>query len=482
MSLTNKIKSAGFWQTIEVASQFVFQFIYFSIMARLLLREDYGLMAISSGLIGVGMIFIRGGMGTALIQKKNINDRYVNAALQTNLVIGLTLFVIFYLLSIPVGTFYGDDRLPLIVKVLSFNILLLSINNISVSILHKNFKFKYSSLISITATITSNLVGLFLAYKGYGVWSLVWATLTNSAIRALGFWYYASIKLSIGVYFKEAKELFAFGSGMILLALSNFFSEKGLNLIFGKIFEPATLGIYERASHLKSIPSLFLGSVLDKVMFPVMSEIQDEDKRLMNLFKFGLGLSNSLMIPLTVYLIIFTPEIVGILMGEKWIDIIVPLQFMFIVLPFSNSGRMADSIIRAKGLVYKNVVRKYIFTAIIIVLSLTLGYYYGIVGAAIGISISYFINYLMMIVLVKRVFNKSFKEVFFDPLKAGVQLGVYILAAVLIYKTIFSLWDIVSIPHFMSFSIICAMLLALVARYKPKFLGFYISTTLSKYI
>lgn len=97
MSVVNQIKHAGFWQTIEVASQLVFQLVYFSIMARLLLKEDYGLMAISTSVIGVGLIFVRGGMGTALIQKKNINDKYINAALQTNLFIGLILCLVFFL-------------------------------------------------------------------------------------------------------------------------------------------------------------------------------------------------------------------------------------------------------------------------------------------------------------------------------------------------------------------------------------------------
>lgn len=482
MSVVNQIKNAGFWQTIEVASQLVFQLVYFSIMARLLLKEDYGLMAISTGVIGVGLIFVRGGMGTALIQKKKINDKYINAALQTNLFIGLILCLVFFLLSGVIGSFYDDGRLSLIVKVLSFNIILLSVNNITLSILHKNFNFKYSSLVSISATVLSNVLGLIMALNGHGVWSLVYATISGSALRTMGFLYFAPIKLSYKLYFKEAKELFVFGSGMMLLALSNFFSDKGLNLIFGKIFDSGTLGVYERAAHIKTLPSLFIGNVLDKVMFPVMSKLQDEEEQLMSIFKFGLGLSNSLMIPLSIFLIVFTPEIVSLLMGDKWMETIVPLQIMFVVLPFSNSGRMADSIIRAKGLVYKNVVRKYAFTAIILTLSLVLGYFYGIIGAAIGVSVSYFINYLMMIVLVNRVFNRAIKEVFVEPLVTGFKLGFSMLVLIFTYKAIFGFFWEIDVFHFIIFSILCLILLFLIGRYKPRFLGIYISTTLSKYL
>lgn len=482
MSLINKAKSAGIWQAIEVFTQFILQFIYFAIMARLLLKEDYGLMAISNGIIGVGALFIQGGLGTALIQKKTINSNYINAALQTNLFIGTILFFLFFFLASPISSFYNDERLGNIIQVISFNFILLAISNITLSLLHKNYKFKNTSVVTVIALLCGYVIGLFMAYNNYGVWSLISATLTSSLIKTIGYLYFVPIKISYTIHFKEAKELFKFGSGMMLLAFSNYFSNKGLNLIFGKIFAPGVLGIYERASHLKTLPSQFLGNITDKVMFPIMSEIQDEDNRLINIFKFSMGLSNSLMIPTAIFLIFFTPEIVGILMGDKWLETILPLQIMFVVLPFSNAGRMADSIIRAKGLVYKNVTRKYIFTAIIIILSSTLGYFYGIVGASIGISISYIINYFMMIFLVRKVFHRSFNEIFYKPIRTGIKLGISLAFSTVIYKSIFNLWSTTNILYFIYFSIFLSVILFIVARFKPTVLGYYISTTLSIFL
>ncbi len=168
---------------------------------------------------------------------------------------------------------------------------------------------------------------------------------------------------------------------------------------------------------VKEIPSQFLAKIINQVMFPVMSEIQDEKERLIKIYKFGLGFSNSIMIPATVFLVFFSPEIVQILMGANWPEAVLPLQIMFLILTFSNSGKMTDEVIKAKGLIYKNVTRKYIFTVIILVLSSALGYLYGINGAAVGIVISYFINYLMMIVLVTNVFEGSIKEYFYQPFR-----------------------------------------------------------------
>ncbi len=437
-------------------------------------------MAIAGGIIGVGNIFIKGGMGTALIQKKTINDKYINAALQTSLLFGVVLFGVFLLLAPVISSFYGDYRLNSIISVISVNFILLAISNISINLLHKNFKFKNTALITIVSLLLGYITGIYLALKDFGVWSLIVATLLSSFINTIGSFMYAPIKISYKFHYKEAKELFGFGSGMMLLSISNYFSNKGLNLILGKIFTPGLLGVFERTSFLKTLPSQFLGNIMDRVLFPVMAEIQDQENKLITIFTFAMGLSNSLMIPMTVFLIFYSPEIVGILMGEKWSDAVLPLQIMFVVLPLSNAGRMADSIIRAKGLVYKNVTRKYIFTALIITLSSTLGYFYGIVGAAIGISASYFVNYIMMIVLVRNVFNKSFKEIFAIPLLTGLKLGLFIAASIISYKTAFQLWTTSNIPQFISFTIILCLTTLLIAKFKPQLFGNYISTTLSK--
>lgn len=437
-------------------------------------------MAIAGAIMGVGNIFVQGGMGTALIQKKNINDNYINAALQTSLLFGIVLFGVFFLLAPLLSSFYGDYRLNSIIKVISVNFILLAISNISINLLHKKFKFKNTALITIVSLLLGYMTGIYLALNDFGVWSLIVATLLTSFIKTIGCFMYAPFKVSNKFHYKEAKELFGFGSGMMLLAISNYFSNNGLNLIFGKIFTPGVLGIFERTSLLKTLPSQFLGNIIDKVMFPVMAEIQDQENKLITMFTFGMGLSNSLMIPMSIFLIFYSPEIVGILMGEEWSDAVLPLQIMFVVLPFSNAGRMADSIIRAKGLVYKNVTRKYIFTALIISLSSTLGYFYGIIGAAIGISVSYIVNYIMMIVLVRNVFNKTFKDIFVIPILTGLKLGLFMAVSIISYKTVFQLWFTSSIPHFISFVIFLGLISLVLAKFKPKIYGVYISTTLSK--
>ncbi|WP_299523652.1 oligosaccharide flippase family protein [Winogradskyella sp.] len=480
MNLSDKIKNAGKWQSLSVISLSLLQFVYFAIMARLLLKEDYGLMAVVNGIIGIGNIFIQGGMGSALIQRKDVNNKHINGALQTSLLIGFVLYAVFYLLSPFISSVYNDIRLDGLVKVASLNLILLSLNNISINLLFKNYFFKNVSLVNIISNLIGYSIGVYLALNDYGVWSLVIATLLTSLISTIALFCFAPIKISLKVHYKAAEELFGFGSGMMLLSFSTFLSSKGLNLIFGKIFAQGILGIYERISTLKDLPSQLLAKIINKVMFPVMSEIQDENERLIKIYKFGLGFSNSIMIPTTVFLICFSPEIVQILMGPNWSEAIVPLQIMFLVLTFSNSGKMTDSVIRAKGLIYKNVTRKYIFTGIIIVLSGTLGYFYGINGAAIGIVISHFLNYLMMIVLVKNVFGGSIREYFYQPLLAGLKLGLYLGILIFGYKFLFNLLEKTDVAMFITFTIGLLILCVGILKFRPTIFGYYLETFFKK--
>ena len=480
MSLSNKIKHAGKWQSFSVLSLNVLKILYFSIMTRLLFKEDYGLMAIINGIIGIGNIFVLGGMGSALIQRKEINNKHINGALQTSLLLGLILYAFLYIMAPFIASTYNDFRLDNLIKVASLNLILLPLVNISASLLYKYYSFRNVALVDIISNMIGYGTGIYLAMNGHGVWSLVIATLIASLLSSIVLLYLAPIKVSFKVHYEEARQLFGFGFGIVLLSFSSFLSRNGLNLIFGKFFTQDMLGVYERTSRVKEIPSELLARIMNQVMFPVMSEIQDENERLIKIYKFGLGFSNSIMIPATVFLVFFSAEIVQILMGANWPEAVLPLQIMFLILTFSNAGKTTDEVIKAKGLVYKNVTRKYIFTVIIIVLSGFLGYFYGIIGAAIGIVISHFINYVMMIVLVKNVFKGSIGEYFFQPLVAGSRLGLYLGILIFAYKYLFNLWGKTDVTMFIVFTVGMLTLCAGLLKFKPSVFGQYLELAIKK--
>lgn len=482
MGLGSKLKTAGLWQALQTGTQVITQFVYMAIMARLLSKADFGLMALALAFIGFGAIFSEGGMSAALIQRKNITSNHINAAMQSAIIFGLIVFIIFLFTAEYVSSFFEEPKLELVIKIVGINVILRSLSSVSIGLLQKYFRFKQTASFTIIASLLGCIFGLILAYKGFGVWSLVGSVLLNSFLTTISFLYLAPVKFSYKLYFKEWKELFSFGSGMIFLQLANFFSNKGLNLVVGSILPTGLLGVFDRSYAIKTLPSNYLGEVIDRVMFPGMSEIQDENERLFSLYQYSLGLVNSILMPIALTLIFFTHEIVLILLGDNWLEAVIPTQIMFFVIPFSSSGRMADSVIRSKGLIYKNVFRKFIYVIILSSSVFVGAYYYGIIGAAIAVTFSYIFNFILMVFLVKKIFNKSIADVFLIPFIEGFKLSFIVFILIFIISTITNTWfDDLFINFFIIISIL-ATLTILAAFKKPSLLGKYILQTINNFL
>lgn len=477
-ALSKKLKSAGLWQTLQTVIQVISQFGYMAVMARLLTKADFGLMALANAFIGLGMLFSTAGMGSAIIQRKDATQKHYNAALQASFLISFIVFIIIYLCAPLIAKFYNQPELNLIVKIIGAGIILNSINSVSRAILQKNFRFKVTSNITISVTVIGYSVGIILGLLGYGVWSLIFASLTISLLNAIFMFYYAPIKLKLKFYYKEFKELFSYGFGMILLSINNYLGSNGLNLVLGKLMTPAQLGLFERSNQIKTLPSSYLGDILDTIMFPAMSEIQDDRERLFHIYQHSLGMVNTILMPVALFLIIFSKEVVLILLGNQWLDAVIPLQIMFVVLPFSSSGRMADSVVRATGLIYRNVIRKFIYVLVLITTVSIGAYFYGIIGAAIGVTFSYFFNYTIMLILVKNIFHKTPKEIFMKPILAGLQLSAITLIFIVIFTTILQGWQHTSIVKFLIISLLVGLSMAILAWKKPYLLGQYLHETL----
>lgn len=478
MDLTRKLKNAGIWQLLQVVVQAITQFVYIAVMARLLSKADFGLMALASSFIGIGIIFSEGGMGSALIQRQNITQKHINAALQGNLFIGLAVFVIFFFTAHFIAQFYNQPLLELIIKVIGVNVILSSVNNVSRGLLHKNFQFKITSNVIVFTTIIGYTIGIVLAFLGFGVWSLVATTLAISLLSTACMFYYAPIKLSVKFYLQEWKELFSFGFGVILLKINNYIGTQGINLVLGKIFPPAQLGVFERTYSIKTIPSRYLGNILDTIMFPAMSEIQDENVRLFRIYQHSLGVVNSVLMPVAVFLIFFSEEVVLILLGDKWLEAVLPLQIMFAVLPFSSSGRMADSVIRAKGLIYKNVVRKFLYVLVLITTVSMGAINYGLKGAAIGVTFSYLFNYIIMLILVEKIFNKRAKEIFLLPILSGLKLSLLMLLQLMLFSFLLKQFETSFILNFIIITFLMIGVMGLIIWKKPALLGVYLQETI----
>lgn len=482
MSTTKKLLNGGFWNLIETVGLTTLNLGFVSIMARLLSKVDFGLMAIVTSIMGLGLIVVDGGMGAALIQKTNISDRHKNAALFGSVFLGLGVSVFVFFLAGPISKFFNEPRLNLILRVVAVNVFLLSVSSVSLSLIYKSFKFKQAAVITILTTTFGCLFGVLLGLNGFGVWSLVGANLLTTGTKALVLFFVSPIKFRFGWYFEELKELFGFGFGVFLLKLSNYISNAGLILALGKVFQTHILGVFDRGFQIKSLPSKYLGGIIDRVMFPVMSEIQDQDERLFKMFYFGLGLSKSILIPASFYFVYYSKAIVLVLLGSGWGEVVLPLQIMFVVLPFNMSSQLADSVFRAKGTLYKNALRKYIYVAVLLFLAVVLGGIYGMLGAALAVAISGLINYLLMIILIKQMFLKRLRDLVYHPLKDSIFLTLCVCFVLFLSHVIGLICCKGVVFEFVVGSVMVCVLFCFVLFKKPRLAGSFVYGVVSKYL
>lgn len=443
-------------------------------MARFVSKEDFGTMAIVSSLISFGVVFTEGGMGPAIIQKEIVTKKHISTAISTSAIIGLLAYLLLFLSKDAIANFYDQSILRIIIPVIGLNFVFLSLSSVSLSLLHKNFQFKYASIATVFASTISYIIGIYLAFHNYGIWALVIASLLYAFFRTILYILFSRISLSFKFSVTEWKELFSFGSGMILIKVINFLSSSGLKLMLGKVLTTSLLGFLDRALYIRGIPNVYLGHVIDRIIFPLLSRLQKEKEKAMQVFEFGLGLSLSFMLPLSFFLTLNVQEIVLILLGQEWDPIYLPLQILFISIPLNMASRIVDVLLRSLGLVHKNAQRKCIYAIILLSSSFIGAKIYGLEGVAVAIVISSFLNFLLAILVVQNHFQISLYNLLKKPIIISLSLGIalFVLTIVLWFfaKSMSNLWLV-------QFLIVCSLdgvFLITILIKKPMLLGTYI--------
>ena len=236
------------WNFFNSVSLLIMRFVVGVVLARLIEPKEFGLMALAIIFTGFLQIFSTMGMGSAIIQKKIINDNYIKIAFSISLISGITLCIILFLLAPLVGDFFNEYKLTLIIRVLSFVFILNSITSIGQGLLAKELRFKRLFFIDLSSYFLGySLISITLALFGFKVWSLVWGTLGSGLIQFVLVLVFVKFPKRIVLKRKQIKELLFFGGGISIANMLTYFSNHIDNLIVGKFLNPASLGLYNRA-------------------------------------------------------------------------------------------------------------------------------------------------------------------------------------------------------------------------------------------
>ena len=384
-------------------------------MARILTPNDYGLIGMLSIFLAITQSLIDSGFSQALIRKQNRTEIDYSTVFFFNISISIILYLLLYLIAPYVSTFYNTPELCSIMRVICLTIIINSFAFVQRTLFTINIDFKSQAKIAFTATIVSGIIGIYLAYSGHGVWALVYQTITNSTLTTLLLWIMSKWRPIQQFSWKSFYELFSFGSKLMISALIEIMFQNINPIIIGKIFSASDLGYYTRAHQFSSFPSSNITNILQRVTYPIMCDIQNEENRLSNIYRRFLKISAFIIFPLMLGLAAVAYPFILLIMGNKWIFCSELLQIVCFSMMWYPIHAINLNLLQVKGrsdLFLRVEIIKKIVGIIIICISVPFGIVGICYGGVISSIVSLIINTYYTGKLINVGFIKQMKDLF----------------------------------------------------------------------
>lgn len=317
-SLKDKTVRGVGWSAIDNVAQYAVSFIVSIILARLLSPDDYGLIGVITIFTAVCTALINGGFTTALIRKKDATDDDYNTAFIVNLGVSLLLYVVIYLCSPLIADFFHREELVALTQVSSLGMIIGALALVQQTRLTKRIDFKTQTKITILASVASGIVGIAMAVMGFGVWSLVAQSLTSQGLRTILLWAANKWVPQISFSSESFHELFGFGWKMMVSGVIDTVWKELYQVVVGKFYSPATLGQYTRAKQFSQLFSSNLTNVIQRVTYPVLSNIQDEKDRMRKAYRRIIKTTMFITAVSMFFLGAISEPLLYCLIGPKW--------------------------------------------------------------------------------------------------------------------------------------------------------------------
>lgn len=442
-SLRQKTVSGLTWSFIDSVAGQGIQFIVGIILARMLSPREFGLIGMITIFIAVSESFINSGFSSALIRKKDCTPEDYSTVFFFNLTAGVVFFILLFFAAPSISRFFKEPELKSIVQVLGIVLVIDSATLIQRTILTKQINFKLQTRISVIAALGSGVVAISMAYSGFGVWSLVVQRLCKQAINSFFLWLWNKWK-PIAVFSRKSfRELFGFGSRLLVSGLIDTIYKNVYYLIIGKFFSAKELGYYTRADQFNALPSQSLTGVIGRVSYPVLSSIQDDAPRLktsyQRLIRSTMFITFILMVGMAA---VAEPMVVG-LIGEKWKPSIIYLQMLCFTGMLYPLHALNLNMLQVKGrsdlFLRLEVIKKTLAVPVIVI-----GVFWGIKVMIAGMMLNSVVALYLNSYWSGRMIGYPFRQQISDILPSfflslAMAISVYLLGLILPYAPILNL-------------------------------------------
>lgn len=395
MSLRSRSLSGLAWTFSERFSMQAISFIISIFLARLLLPEEFGLIGMIMVFLAIGTSLRDSGMTSSLIRTQDAEESDYSTVFYINLIASLIIYTLLYFLTPLIATFFESPILTNIVRVLSLKIPIEAFSSIQNTRLTKVMDFKKQMTIQIPSVIVGGLSGIAFAYLGFGVWSLVYMNLIQSLLATLQLWIRTDWKPKLILSLPKLIKHFSFGYKLTLAGLLDTLYQNMYHIIIGKYFSAAQLGFYVRAQSTKQLPVSNVSAALNKVTYPLLAEIQDDNIRMKSVYKRLMQQVLFWIAPVLTGAGVLAEPLFRFLFTEKWLPAVPFFQMLCIVGIMYPLHGYNLSILNVKGrsdLYLKLQLIKKAYTVTVVLLIIPFGIYALVGFQVVSTFISFFIN------------------------------------------------------------------------------------------
>lgn len=394
-SLKNKtVKGVG-WSFIDNLSSSGVSFLVGLVLARLLTPSEYGIMAILTIFIAVSNSIVDSGFSNALIRKTDVKRVDYNTVFLFNLVVSGLLYVVLFFAAPAISVFFKEPLLVEVMRVIGWVLVINALAIIPRTLFVKDVDFKTQTKVSLIASVSSGVVGIGMALAGMGVWSLVGQQLSRQLLNTLFLWVYSTWRPIWEFSLQSFRELFGFGSKLLLSGLLDTVFKEIYSLVIGRCYTSAQLGQYTRASQFNQIFSSNLTTVIQRVSYPVLSSIQDESERLREAYRKVIKSTMLITFACMLGLAAVAKPLLIILIGEKWLPAVGFLQIICFSGMLYPLHAINLNILQVKGrsdLLLKLEIIKKIIAVGPLILGVLFSIEYMLWGSVCTSLIAYFLN------------------------------------------------------------------------------------------
>lgn len=409
------------------------------ILARLLMPEDFASLAIITAIINYLGLFVQCGLSAAIVQKKDLTDIDISTLTTISLLVALILYTVLFLTAPVISDWYEIKELVWPIRVMGLSLFLYSFNSIQSGLLQRKMMFRTIFVQSMLATPISAVIGITMAYLGFGVWALICYTLTNILTIVVLMNLIPEIRIKYGFSRQSAKELYSFSLKILGTNLISAGGDTIRTMTIGKVYRPAILAYYDRAYTYSSLVTQVVNTSISSVLLPVFSRLQDDKSHIKEMSRRSVGMSAFVMVPVLLIVALVSKPLISLILTDKWLPC-APFLSLFCLL------RIPGVITSIDKQVYLSLGKSQIglYYEIILLatnlLSLVLMIPHGVFAIAIGYTLVEYLGNFILCLISRKIYNYSLRERINDLCKPIISSVIMLFCGYMVSLVDMQMW------------------------------------------